>query len=402
MSKIKKISVNNLRNINHLEVDLNGCTAVIVGGNNKGKSTLCRALIDRFRGIKNDNIVRINEIDGRYEMHLTSGEIFVWEIDCNGKEKVTIISDRKKEKVTKEMMQYYFPVGFDVDKFLNEGSLKQQKTLQQLSGLDFTEVERAYKQAYEDRTYQNKRCKEEEAKQILMEPHWEEHIRDIKPLEEELENISFHNMRYETVKNKVAEKKATLLTNYTLIEKLKKEIETLQEDCMQLETDIDKGDSWLSEEERKPKSNKYRQNLKDKIEDIKNNNAALEGKHRLIKIQLNALEADETVKKIISDKEEMIRLADMPEGFGFSEEGITYNGLPYDKKNQSSSALYIGALKLAARVIGEVKCIHFDASFLDKNSLQQIQEWAESNNLQLLIERPDWEGGEIRYEIIED
>jgi recombinational DNA repair ATPase RecF len=402
MSKIKKISVNNLRNINHLEVDLNGCTAVIVGGNNKGKSTLCRALIDRFRGIKNDNIVRINEIDGRYEMHLTSGEIFVWEIDCNGKEKVTIISDRKKEKVTKEMMQYYFPVGFDVDKFLNEGSLKQQKTLQQLSGLDFTEVERAYKQAYEDRTYQNKRCKEEDAKQILMEPHWEEHIRDIKTLEEELENISFHNMRYETVKNKVAEKKATLLTNYTLIEKLKKEIETLQEDCMQLETDIDKGDSWLSEEERKPKSNEYRQKLKDKIEDIKNNNAALEGKHRLIKIQLNALEADETVKKIIADKEEMIRLADMPEGFGFSEEGITYNGLPYDKKNQSSSALYIGALKLAARVIGEVKCIHFDASFLDKNSLQQIQEWAESNNLQLLIERPDWEGGEIRYEIIED
>jgi nicotinamide riboside kinase len=402
MSKIKSISVTNLRNVRHYELSLDGCTAIIIGGNNKGKSTLCRALIDRFRGIKNDNIVRVNELDGVYEMHLTTGEIIKWEIDCDGKEKVTLIADKKKEKVTKEMMQYYFPAGFDVDKFLNEGAIKQQKTLQQLSGLDFTEVERAYKQAYEDRTYMNKRAKEEAAKRILMEPHWKEYIQDVAELETELENIALHNSKYNLIEAKLLEKKNLLTVKYEQIEKIKLELEKLQNECMQLETEVDKGTAWLNEDERKPKDENYRNALRSKILDIKNNNLAVEGKLRLVKYEIEATEADEAVKKIVSDKDEMIRLADMPEGFGFSEDGITYNGLPFDKKNQSSSALYIGALKLAARVIGEVKCIHFDASFLDKNSLHQIQEWAESNNLQLLIERPDWDGGEIRYEIIEN
>jgi hypothetical protein len=46
--------------------------------------------------------------------------------------------------------------------------------------------------------------------------------------------------------------------------------------------------------------------------------------------------------------------------------------------------------------------MHFDASFLDNNSLREVQEWAESKDLQLLIERPDMEGGDITYEIIQD
>ena len=50
-------------------------------------------------------------------------------------------------------------------------------------------------------------------------------------------------------------------------------------------------------------------------------------------------------------------------------------------------------------VLGDIKTLHFDASFLDKNSLTEVEEWANKNNYQLLIERPDFDGGEIRYEI---
>jgi len=59
-------------------------------------------------------------------------------------------------------------------------------------------------------------------------------------------------------------------------------------------------------------------------------------------------------------------------------------------------------LKLAALNIGEVKTLHFDASYLDKNSLKEIENWAKDNDLQLLIERPDYDGGEIEYHIIDD
>ena len=90
----------------------------------------------------------------------------------------------------------------------------------------------------------------------------------------------------------------------------------------------------------------------------------------------------------------------MPDGFGFDDDGITYNGFAFNKEQLSSSGIYIAALKLAALGLGEVKTLHFDASFLDKNSLAEIETWANDNNLQLLIERPDFEGGEIEYQII--
>jgi hypothetical protein len=51
--------------------------------------------------------------------------------------------------------------------------------------------------------------------------------------------------------------------------------------------------------------------------------------------------------------------------------------------------------------MGEVRTLHFDASSLDKNTLGEIQEWADANDLQLLIERADFAAGEISYELIE-
>ena len=52
--------------------------------------------------------------------------------------------------------------------------------------------------------------------------------------------------------------------------------------------------------------------------------------------------------------------------------------------------------------VGEVRTLFFDASYLDKNSLAEIQQWANSEDLQLLIERPDFDGGEITYQLTEN
>ncbi len=51
--------------------------------------------------------------------------------------------------------------------------------------------------------------------------------------------------------------------------------------------------------------------------------------------------------------------------------------------------------------IGEIRTLHFDASFLDRESLESIEKWANDNDLQLLIERPAYNGGEITYELIQ-
>jgi hypothetical protein len=116
---------------------------------------------------------------------------------------------------------------------------------------------------------------------------------------------------------------------------------------------------------------------------------------------LLATEADAKVKSIELERQKLIESAKMPKGISITPDGITVDGLPLDRNQISTSKLYTSALRIASMNLGEVKTLYFDASFLDRNSLAEIEVWANENGLQLLIERPDFEGGEIKYEIIE-
>ena len=148
-----------------------------------------------------------------------------------------------------------------------------------------------------------------------------------------------------------------------------------------------------------------RQSLSSITEDNKKialNNIARENAKKLEQEEKFAAEAQAEVDRVLADKDEAIKSSTLPEGFGFDDEGITYNGFPFSKETLSSSALYIAALKLASTIMGHVHALHFDASYLDKNSLKEVWEWAEANDLQLLIEKPDFEGGEIHYETIHE
>ena len=140
-----------------------------------------------------------------------------------------------------------------------------------------------------------------------------------------------------------------------------------------------------------------------KIEDARKNNEAILRKESLLKAEKNAAECQEALQKIKEDKILALKSSSLPEGFEITDEGIEYLKLPFNRKSLSTSAIYIGALKLASLGLGEVKTLHFDASSLDRESLIEVEKWASENNLQLLIEWPDRSGNEeIVYELIEE
>src|SRR5699024_2858522 len=140
---------------------------IITGGNNKGKSSFLRSIQDRMRQIKPDVILKDGESDGRAEMELTTGERFVWEFNNRTKidEKQTFITkDAIKTSVTRDIANRFIPKTLDIDKFLNDSSKAQRETLQKIVGIDFSELDAAYKQAYEDRTYANRAAETAKAK----------------------------------------------------------------------------------------------------------------------------------------------------------------------------------------------------------------------------------------------
>lgn len=407
MSKIKKITVSNLKAVASLTADFNGCTAIVTGGNNKGKTTFLKALADRIRGIKPSVILKHGEKEGFTEWELTSGEKFRWSFDAK-KEKVVFISEKNiPQSLSKELAKYYFPPIFDVDEFLNATPAKQKKTLQELTGIDFTEIDRLYKEEYEARTYANKRVAEEKIKYDAM-PMVDASLPDVPlptdEIEKELAGIEAHNLRYDMAIKNIIAREDVREQNKVEIEDLMKKIMALEDKNEAINKEIKEIRVWADQKENAPKENQ--EELQAKIDEIKKqnlvileNNKVVEQEKVLYKAEQNAKFHDSEVKRIEAEKLDVIKNASMPEGFGFDDEGITYNGLPFNKESLSSSAIYIAALKLAALNLGEVKTLHFDASFLTRKSLEEVEAWANENDLQLLIERPDFEDGEIEYHL---
>lgn len=405
MSKVKKITVSNLKAVSSLTADFGGCTAIITGGNNKGKSSFLKSLPERIRGNKPSIILKKGEKEGFAEYELTTGEKFIWNFDGK-KEKLAFISERNiKTPITKDLSTYYFPPVFDVDKFLESGPQKQKATLQKLTGIDFTEIDLMHKAAYEERTWANKKMSDEKAKLVQIEPDAAIEILPTDKLEKELAGIDAHNQAYKMKLDLLNQKNASVKENDFEITSLKRKIKALENKNSLLNSELLELDVWLDDPKNDTKSNGIELQIDiDKIKAdnkiVEENKKAIEQKKTYEKLVTEAEDCDKQVKRIEAEKLEVIKNASMPDGFGFSDDGITYNGFAFTKEQLSSSGLYIAALKLAAIGLGEVKTLHFDASFLDKESLLEIEKWANENDLQLLIERPDFEGGEIEYQIL--
>lgn len=429
MTKIKKIEVKNFKAISEMVANFDGCSAVVTSGNNKGKTSFLKGLIDRFRSQKPQLIVKEGEKKGYQVMELTDGSRIIWNFTENSERFSFVTKDgfEKKTGVLEAIGSRYFGVQFDIDKFLNSGPKKQSEELQRIVGLDFSQLDSDYAKAYENRTYANRKWREVSARKLeqpetpnipflpdeikskiedieqineAKRKKWlkdnEKHLSDVQKFNSDQEKIQsvkddanrqlhyFGNLPkeyknfvdmvgfkkfFDSLPEPQASKPYKNLPEpeYESISALKEDLEKAQKEVLAFESKKNEYEKWIKEGQKARKS-------KEK--------------------------ADQLVDEIMQEKKIIIESAEMPEGFEFAETGILFNGFPLDSNQLSSSQKYIAGLKLGAMVLGEIKALHFDASFLDKNSLKDVQEWAEKNDLQLLIERPDYEGGEIEFKVI--
>lgn len=431
MSKIQTIKISNFKAISELEADFKGCTAIITAGNNKGKTSFLRGIPDRVRFIRPDVMVKDGATKGKGEMTLTSGEKFIWEFDTARLDKLTYVSsDNIKQNVTTELGKKFFPPTFDIDKFLQSTPKEQAKQLQKIIGIDFTEIDARYTKAYNERTSKNADAEKYhvklgamlkvdpvEAVDLTVLQTKKEHIRkDLnsqyianKAKNDELRNAYNAALLDYNTKHNGHTAKLSAITNalqvltengytgkevaafvkdnstFTMVAPVEPTyIPELPDDAPMKAIDAE----IMAASETNAKAKAYA----DYIAYVAQVEEAKEA----------ATEADELVKAIEAERQKLIESANFPKGIAITPDGITVDGFPLDRNQISTSKLYCTALRIASMGLGEVKTLYFDASFLDKQSLSEIEVWANENDLQLLIERPDWDGGEIHYELIEN
>ena len=485
--KVKKITVQNFKAISEQEVNFDGCSAIVTAGNNQGKSSLLRGLIDRLRGEKPNIILKDGEEKGFNILELTDGSRVEWKFTEKSESLAYITKDGiiQKTGVISAIGKKYFGVKFDIDTFLHSTPKKQVSILQGVVGLDFTEIDNRYYVAYDKRTIANNKLRDLRG-ELKEKPLEVEGVdlsklvaqKDVlvKKFNDELDGIKKENNETRNKYNKevsecreVFEKEndknreefesaRNLLRNS--IEAQNKENEILANNIRNLELemknirnavssqlftpfiDFDKMQEVINncqrpepyrifeqeaetivrkvaeleqvavpiyQDERQDKTELVE--IEKKITEAYNNNEAFTNYKRDMQeynewiakgkeAKENADKTDKEVKGIETEKKEMIKTANIPSCFKIGENGILYNGYPLNDNQVSSSAKYIAGLKLGLLTLGDVRTMHFDASFLDKKSLDEVQVWASENDLQLLIERPDFDGGKIMYDII--
>lgn len=445
MSKITKISVTNFKAISDLTMDFNGCSALITGKNNSGKSSFLRGVIDRIRFIRPDIMVKLGEKEGRGELVLDTGETFIWEFDTESKDKLTYITTEGRKSVTKAFGELFFSPIFDIDRFLQSSPKEQVKQLQRIVGLDFTDIDDRYKKAYDFRTERNReaelyqakltkalRCdpvdyvdltglrnqKEAERKRLndLYVENKAKNDHKRKAWEQEKaaidQTVNSHNgsqnEKTETLKELV--KAANILDNagyagaevMAFIDRYRNDIKPL----------MVASEMYSPEPTYIPEmpSDEALQAIDNKIFEASKTNALAqkyqeykELKESTEKAKDAADQADSDVKTIEDERKRLVASAKMPEGITISPDGVSImvDGFPLDRSQISTSKLYCAALKIASLNLGEVKSLYFDSSMLDRNTLNDICVWAEKNGLQLLMEMVDRDGGQINYTIVE-
>ena len=430
--KIQKIEVSNFKAVKEESMNFDGCSAIITAGNNKGKTSILRGLIDRFRGEKPELIVSEGEEKGFNRMYLTDGSIIEWKFTEKTENFSFTTADGivMKTGVLSSIGKMYFGVKFDIDKFLTKSATEQMNEAQLLVGLDFSEINNRYKEAYDARTNINRDLKTQIAKEMVKPEKVE--APDLSELNKKLSDAKAENLKikaeWKTLndahqsnilafneeqnlrKADIQEAKTSMdileslrggifleCVDFAMAKRIQdalpeaeemKILTSLEEPLLVSEQKIQDEINAMSE--KRVEFNNYERNLKE-YQDWVTNITQLESD----KEKYNAI-----IEAIQQEKSEMIKSAKIPEDFEFSEDGLLYKGLPLTNTQISSSAKYISALKLGSLVLGKIRTMHFDASYLDKNSLSEIQVWADDNQLQLMIERPDFLAGDIKYEII--
>lgn len=460
MSKIVKIRFENFKAIDVKEMNFSGLSAIITGGNNKGKTSFLRGLADRIRFDRPQIKVRQGATEGIGEMVLDSGERVLWEFDDDKKDKLTFISSEgTKAIMTKDLGSKFFPPLFDIDKFLQSSPKDQVKQLQKIVGVDFTDVEKRRDEAYKERYKANEeseRYRVKLSKLMKCDP--------VKTVDVELLNI-----KRKEIKSRQDAERARLNDVYLANKKSNEEsVAKWDEEKSKIDKEVgahnkliaeqsikleacrkaynvlsDNGytgeevSKWLGDFNRSIKPGKSPLDLyparpdtpdpmpsrdaldviEKEIEDI--DAEILEATEINMKAQKYqeyvdyikevdaakkaAEDAEIAYQAIVSEVKEMISKVKFPDGISISSDGVSVmvDGFPMDRGQISTSKLYTAALRIAAMNLGEVRSVYFDASFCDRNTLQEIHAWAVAQDLQLLIERPDYDGGEISYELIE-
>jgi len=435
--KLLKAEIKNFKNIEHKSIDFGGKSAIILGANRKGKSSLIQALMSPMNSkLLPAKPIKDGEDTASIELTIggsISGKDVVYHIDMYFSEKDQkgrlVITDEDGGKIPggKSMVETIVGnIGFDILEFIDLGLTKDGKVskpgvMQQIEVLKgfmplearkkLMALDNESKEVYDERAEINKDIKSNESKlkDVEMDPEEIEKYStkiDDSDVKSKMSSIGEEISEYDRIFRGVEDKQKLWVEKAAEIQVLTEKLKKLEEENQETRNQVTKGKKWLEGKVR-PSMDSLTEEL-DKIQ--KHNDI-----HKLVmerqEFAKNVRELSEKsnakgdrLLAIKSEKAEIFTENPLPvKGLEFTEEEILYDGLPFNENQHPSSTIIGIGIKVAMAMNPNLKVLVIkDGSLLDKKTLNFILKLVEKENYQLFIEMVDYEGEkDVTVEFIE-
>jgi hypothetical protein len=417
-TQIKRIKIQNFKGLKAFEGEILGKDVYLTGRNASGKTSFIDAV---WLALTGKNIppkpVTTGAKKGVIEVELSDGYIVRTKLAV-GKTPVQFEIENlnavdEKDKFVKAprtwLNERIGVIDFDVNDFFKMSDAKQVEYFCKITGVDVYEQDQQIEELTDSRKFDKKKLIEFQTQTGFFDPEdAEKDLIDIVSLSSEISSLK----ESERVKMETWDKVTDgVSTRETTIKALKAEIEAKLSQIESIEVEIKSGYDWLKDENNKPIPNN---NLQEK-EALFQNSKVINERIALAKTYKEADDRIEKLENAISEATEGITAHKDAKAVIISEkiniEGLSYdvenecflfNGLPFDRTQINTASQLIAGLKIGASLLNEVRILKIDASLIDKENFAKVQEWSNSEGIELFVELVDREAGALKIEIEEN
>lgn len=384
--KIVSLEAENVKCLKAIEIKPDGNLVVIGGDNEAGKSSILDSIEYALGGSKNIPAKPIREGQEKARIVLDLGDMqVVRTFTKNGTNLVVKNKDGSTFATPQAMLDKLVGnLSFDPSEFFRMDNKKRIEILKKLVGLDFTELTKNYKDAFDTRTDINRRGKELKAQYDSLS-----YCSDVPDKEVSVAELSKRLTDAISKNQKLNNDKRSLENNQLRITKIDEQIKQLMEEKTKIESYMKK-DRYMIEDLKEIDVAEIQNNINSAEEinkKVRANDAKkaletalheLRGKSEAISIALKTI--DET-------KQQMMEKAKFPiKGLAFDEETVMFNNIPFDQLSQGARLKISVAMGLVMNPKLKILLIR-DGSLLDAKNLEIISKMASKMDAQIWLEK---------------
>lgn len=407
--KIDTIQINGFKKLVQFSIDPEGKSVEIKGRNGQGKSSIIDAIWVALTGKEVPGVpVNKDSIKAEIVVGLDSGHTVTLKFTARGGKTLVVEGpDGAAVKAPATFLQNLIgKISFDPFEFVEMEPGKQRAFLVQLLGLDLSAID-----ARKEVALKEKREAEGDAKAIEKQIEELANIRETQRVDvadlmvkQELRNEKVRQI--ESARGTMRAVESQIEASSQKVDSILAEIENARKVLAAWEAKLPEAITERTQaEERANRGREVIGRLEAELADMPDNSPAivaagdtnakadawerkesLRAEYKLAVSDIDA--AKQKLEDIENDRKEALLSASFPvEGLAFTDEGVTFNGLPFDKGNQCMSDILRVGVAIAVAQDPALKIVRIkDGSLLDSKSRADLLAMLSTCGFQAFIE----------------